>query len=100
MKRAQVRELWESRLAAYTQSGMDIKAWCMANDISLVTFQSWRKKLVPTPPTNPWIPVTIVDESPRASQSGVSIRLGSIVIDVDAGFDHQVLRSVVDTLRA
>ena len=100
MKRSQVREFWENRLAEYTQSGMDIKSWCMANDVPVVTFQSWRKKLVPKTPSSSWIPVTIVEEAPTLSNSGIKIRLGSIIIEVEAWFDHQVLQSVVDTLRA
>lgn len=100
MKHAQVRQLWEERISSFTHSGMNVKTWCATNNIPVVTFQYWRKKLLSPTPSTSWIPVNVVEEARPVSQTGVKIRLGDVVIEVETGFDHQVLRSVVDILRS
>jgi transposase-like protein len=110
MKREQLTEQWRERLAGYTPELGTVSDWCKANGLSLNQYYYWRRRLQPTsaePASSgcDWVSLSAVSDSsakralPSSSSSGVAIRIGAATIDIAAGFDADVLRSVMWVLR-
>jgi len=101
MTRAELRQEWEARVAAYKTSGQSVPAWCAANNIKPNQLWYWLRKLEPAKnaaETSPkWLTME-VDQRPTESESGLFIRVGQATLEVKPGFDQALLADVVRTL--
>src|SRR5690625_5341665 len=94
------RHVWRERVADFRASGQSGRAWCIENDIKEHQLWYWIKRVESSPPATAatqWLPVAVEGESP-ASNSGLSLRVGDAVIEVQPGFDRSLLAAVIAVL--
>ncbi len=92
-------KLWEDRITDYLSSGLTQKAWCEENNIPGHQLAYWLRKhraKVVEQPTNRWVSLP----TSQAAGSGVSLKLGKVVLEVEPGFDEQTFASVLRALMA
>ncbi|HEV2473580.1 MAG TPA: hypothetical protein VGS41_12980, partial [Chthonomonadales bacterium] len=103
--------MWRERLQGFSTSGLSITRWCDQQGITNRQFRYWRKKVerqygpsvskasASTRLARPeWLPVEVVAAkrpSTGCPDSAISIHVGGAQIEVKAGFDAGLLRSVV-----
>lgn len=95
------RQLWSSRVETFKASGLTQAQFCKNNGYKVKQFNYWLRKFreLNNGSNNnemKWIPVSV--EDPRASK--INIRIGSAVIEVENGFDANLLTEVIKTLGA
>ncbi|NLV16103.1 MAG: IS66 family insertion sequence element accessory protein TnpB [Syntrophomonadaceae bacterium] len=91
---------WEQRFLDYQRSGLSIVAWCRKHSLPVSRFYYWRRRLNPKPKTNnaavKWLPL---DVRTRFDSKTVMIHVGQISVEVQDGFDHELLGQVVKVLK-
>ena len=97
-EREDLRQLWAGLVVEFRVSGLGQAQWCRQNGYKVRHLHYWLAKFPVTddqavPETPDWLPVPV--EPDRAP---VVVRIGSVAIDVQAGFDPDLLRAVVRTL--
>lgn len=106
MSRAELRELWEGRVADFRASGQTAQAWCSERGISLHTLRYWLRKVGndnqsgSTEPAK-WLSVEITGEQthqPVVSGGGMVVCVGDARVEVYPGCNLVLLREVVQTL--
>ena len=104
-KHEATRELWESRIPDYLASGLTMSAWCAANDCTRDQLKYWlnKAKNEATPLTKEanggFVPLSVMDPEPPTQQTQpLQLYIGSIRIELQSGFDTQLLRQVVQAL--
>jgi hypothetical protein len=108
MTREQREIMWRQRLESYVPGQVGVLEWCARNGVDRKTFYYWRRRLQQPSTTeqeSQWLTVTAVadlDPSTKCEPrpSGVSVRIGNAAIDLDTGFDENVLSAVVRVLEA
>jgi transposase-like protein len=98
-------KLWERRFKEFESSGKTIVAWCKEHSVRENQFFYWRKKLrsdqaEPNQPVK-WLPVDVDnshEEEPAADS--ISIHIGKVTIEVNKGFDKQLLQDILKVLQA
>ena len=99
--REQLRQLWAARIADDRSSGLTMAAWCARHQIRVDQLKYWlyRRKLQ-TPPSSTaptagprFLPLTVTEPSPS-----LTVRVGSVHIDLKPGFDPHLLKAVVRAL--
>lgn len=96
-------QAWIERIAAYKQSGQTMKAWCHEQGVTVDQLKYWLKKRKPrtrepessTPAA--FVPL-VCKESQRPSAS-LRLQVGVVHIEVNVGFDPELLRDVVAALQ-
>lgn len=90
------RALWQERIQAFQYSGLSRRAWCLEQNLPEHQLGYWIRKLQPKEEMSNqrWVGI----EPSSLSETGVSIQVGDVVLDVKRGFDHQFLADVVRTL--
>lgn len=68
MARKTKREVWTRRIAAYERSGLNRRAWCEANDVSVHTLDYWRRQLRTSSARLPRTRQTLVPVMVRAAE--------------------------------
>ncbi len=94
-------EFWKGHIAGLSKSGLSRKAYCQQNDLSISTFQYWRAKLKPASTTvehrsesnKPWVTLQVADDP--TCENGVRLRIGRVTIEVDPGFNRDLLAEVI-----
>lgn len=97
----ELRKEWEQRISDYIASGQSQAKWCEENEISYHQFGYWKKRLKDqsTEKTNnSWVPV-IVEEPKTARCESLLIKVGSVSIEVNAGFNSTLLTEVIKVLK-
>ena len=99
MSNEQKRELWNERIQAFRASGLSQKAWCEEQGLQVSQLGYWLRKL--RSETNlsekgRWVSLNNI----APSNSGVSLRIGNAVLEIDRGFDPEVLADVLRSLMA
>lgn len=101
MTKAETRQSWEARFAAYRSSGLTVSKWCAANDVSYRQFYYWTRKLKGTvatvPPSTAWVSVNV--DKPQGTEATLLIKIGSTAIEVKPGYNSALLADVVRTLQ-
>lgn len=104
MAREDVQKKWEARVAAFRASGEKATGWCNANQVDRRQLYTWMKRLGGTTASSAatqsatFIHVKVAPEPEPEKSTGLRIRLGAAVIEVDAGFNPALLRDVVQAL--
>mgnify|MGYP000906009627 FL=1 len=96
--REQLRQLWAARIADYHAIGLTMAAWCARHQIRVDQLKDWlyRRQLHNPPPAAAgprFLPLTVTEPSPT-----LTVRVGSVQIDLKPGFDPQLLKAVVRAL--
>lgn len=94
MARMAKREVWARRIAAYERSGLNRRAWCAANDVSVHTLDYWRRQLRTSSGRLPRTRQTLVPVMLRAAAS----RSASIELSIDVAFPDGVTLRVPATV--
>lgn len=97
------QELWSNRIEAFLASGQSRRTWCQEHGLPEHQLGYWLRKLQSSKSSHPvsstsernrWISV----ETMIPTNTGVSMRLGKVVLELECGFDPKVLADVVMTL--
>lgn len=102
-EREQKHLLWKERISEYESSGLSVPAWCKEQQIPAHQMRYWLRKFRDAETNHSksdkaasrWVEL----DTPRLTPtSGVSLRVGSVVLDIQQGFDRQLLVEVVQVL--
>jgi hypothetical protein len=105
--REDLRSHWRALLAAQSQSGLSVAGWCREEGVPVKSFYYWRRKssepdqpqscVGTAVPAHGWIAV-----APESLEEGrpLTLRVGSVSIDVSNGFDRRLLSDVLGLLEA
>lgn len=99
----QLRKQWAERITEFRSSGMTMAAWCSVNKCSIEQLKYWlyrAKHLSSSAQSSTlpiWAPHSVVQHDPL-SQSSLVVRVGKCCIDVQPGFDPDLLRDVIRVL--
>ncbi|MBE3576228.1 MAG: helix-turn-helix domain-containing protein [Limnochordales bacterium] len=104
MTNTEQREEWQARVTAFLASGQTVAAWCRAQGIKPHQMYYWIRRLAPVPArtkkASQWLPVVVDDRELPHTGNGLLVRVGSAVIEVQSGFDPELLTAVVRVLTA
>lgn len=96
--------IWEQRLAEHETSGKSIAAWCKEQSVKENQFYYWRKKLrtgqAEKTQSVQWLPLDL-QLSNQDSPAGdwITVHIGQASVEIRKGFDHHLLREVVQVLQ-
>lgn len=101
-------EFWRGFLKEQRQSGLSVKAFCAAKNVSEPSFYHWKRKLVPPPPmatnkkrdssTQMFVPVQLVPTQPASVQPSPTIQIftpSGFTLRVDASTSHRDLSTLL-----
>lgn len=103
-KKDQRQREWAERIADYKASGLPMAAWCVVNHVTLEQLKYWTRKLKnispinETPATNRFVPLSVSEPSSCFYASSLVVRVGPASIELQKGFDPQLLREAVEAL--
>ena len=99
MTKADLQNLWATRIAEFKASGQSVTAWCADNNIKPNQLWYWlrKEKQDHSETTISWLPV---DLSEAGLQNSLLVRVGRVAVEVRPGFDPKLLVDVVNTLIA
>jgi transposase-like protein len=104
MSREGMAELWISRINDYRASGERVTAWCERHQVTPKQFYYWMRKLKQAdrqtlPAVGPrWVALS-VEEATTVKAPPILVRVGTIAVEVRAGFEPAVFADVVRTLK-
>ena len=90
------RELWQQRVQDFLSSGQTAKSWCEENGFPYNQLNYWLRKLrsadsVPALDSPRWVHM----DTAQSLNSGVSLRIANVDLEIKSGFDRQVLTDVI-----
>ena len=94
---------WDDRLRAFKASGQNASQWCREHGIPVHQLRYRLRKENDSHTTqvsngrSHWVALPSTPE-PDAASSGVSLRMGSVDVKVERGFDPDVLSEVIRSL--
>ena len=97
----QKRHLWKERITLFQKSGQSVAEWCSEQDIPEHQLRYWLRKNVDkesstcTSSKSQWVALEPFEES---TFTGVTLRVGSVCLDIQRGFEPQVLIDIVRCL--
>lgn len=99
----QKREYWKRQIDSWQESGLSQSQYCRQNDLKDHLFFYWKKRIVKPEPATRFVSLNLgsVSETGTAKKS-CPLRLvisDGIKIEVDAGFNPQLLRQLIIVLR-
>jgi hypothetical protein len=105
LSRAELREMWEGRIASFRASGQSAPAWCNEHGVNIHTLRYWlqktssSRKSEPTVPVR-WLSVEVAEDGggQPMSQGKIAICIGDARVEVEPGCNLIFLREVVQTL--
>ncbi|MGI9863088.1 helix-turn-helix domain-containing protein [Moorella naiadis] len=104
MTKAELQELWATRIAEYQTRGQSVKEWCASRKgISPRQLWYWLRKYknqngVTPEKANRWLPVEISEQTSKVHGNSLLVRIGRAGIEVSPGFDQALLARVVMVL--
>ncbi len=116
--REDLRSHWLGLLAAQSRSGLSVAGWCRAEGVPVKSFYYWRRKSAePDQPESgfgtPGSSALSGARTPASSQGWIAVgpqsfeegcpltlRVGSVSIEVSNGFDRRLLSDVIGLLEA
>lgn len=91
-------DLWRERVAAVQQSGISAKEWCHQNGIRPNLFYYWKHQLSRVRnevPKTDWLPAVVNEQFTEFGQGSITLRVAGVEIEVNSGFNPELLRAVV-----
>ena len=95
--RQELRELWAERIEDFRASGLSQRAWCRKHGLRPNQLWYWLRKFE-TETNQPQNGIWIQLDSLAPTGSGVVLRIGNVALEVQRGFDPQVLTEVIRSL--
>jgi hypothetical protein len=95
---------WEVRVSDFQSSGLKMTHWCTANLVNVEQMKYWARKfkkvsaVAPIAPSKSFIPLTTLEPVPRTANPVLVVRVGFASIELQPGFDPQLLRETVEAL--
>lgn len=106
MTLAERDQYWRKQVKNWQSSYTSMRAWCKANDISEKNLSRWKRKLaieaggtqeIKKAPDG-WCEVK-TKPAQKTKPSGIKLEInGQIRIELNHGFDHNLLREVIEAL--
>jgi hypothetical protein len=96
------QKVWEKRMKEYEESGLSGRKWCEQQGVSQGQFWYWKKRLGNNESKKTavvvenWVPL-VVEDSPK-SETVLTVRIGTVEIEIKSGYDAPLLQDVVRTL--
>ena len=84
----------------YRASGQTTAAWCSENNINISTLRYWLNKINREAKTDPKQEIFIEFKQPSAKEIPVIIKIGTISIELYAGFQAETLREAIAAIRS
>jgi len=106
LNQAELAALWRKRLDDIVSSELTVEKWCEINGTTVRQYGYWRKRLGYTqvkcrPRSTQWIAVTCEEPLPQhSSTTALTLRIAGAEIDLQPGFNPDLLRSIVAALAA
>lgn len=101
MTLAERRKYWEKQVTSWQASGMPMRAWCKAQSLSEKSVSRWKRKLAAETSSkvpDGWCAITS-KPAKQVLQSGIKLEInGQLRIELNHGFDHNLLREVIEAL--
>ena len=106
MMQTERAKYWKEQVENWQSSGVKMRAWCKANEISEKSLSRWKKKLADEEGVNQkkqkapngWCEVKTTPAK-QILPSGIKLEINEqIRIELNHGFDHTLLREVVEAL--
>jgi len=97
------RKNWKRLVDEQSNSGLNVAEWCRQKALNDKTFRRWKRKLTANSTSNiPAMPAgwCQIQAKPTAERSA-SLKLlvnGQVSIELQSGFDHQLLLEVLGIL--
>ena len=105
MSLADVTEVWATRINNYRASGERVAAWCSRNQVTSHQLYYWMRKLREAERQersagneSKWVALAL-QESTTGEAPPIVIKIGTIAVEVQAGFDPAAFATVVRTLK-
>lgn len=97
-------EQWRNHIKTCTDSGMSIKSWCKANNLSPYQYHYWKSKFNKTKSNSSeespqWAP--LIADAPRVAQprnTPIMLQVGDFNLKLTQGFDKQALIELINLL--
>ncbi len=97
-------EQWHNHIEACTGSGMSIKSWCKANNLSPHQYHYWKSKFNETNSnaineSPQWAP--LIADAPQVVQpqnTPIVLQIGDFNLELTQGFDKQALVELINLL--
>ena len=95
---------WEVRVSDFNSSGLKMTHWCSANHVNLEQMKYWTRKFkkasafASAGPSPSFIPLTAIEPFSRTPISSLVVQVGPASIELQPGFDPQLLRDAVEAL--
>ncbi len=85
---------WQRLLEAHSRSGLSLRAFAAQANVSVNTLAYWKYKRPHTPPSSAIVPVTVIDDLPRAHGEFV-IEFGAARLRIPSSIDpDQLVRAL------
>lgn len=95
---------WNAIVTAYKTSGQSQTQWCRTNKVNLNNLRYWlqkEKKATPLAETNcQWVTLDIRAPKPTGCTQQLTLHIGQVCIEVNPGFDPQLLSDIIRTIIA
>jgi len=100
MTKAEKEDLWATRIAEFRESEQSVPVWCTNNDVNPRQLYYWlrREREADNETKYSWLSLDLSDEAEQ--QTGLSVKVGRVAIEVKSGFDPDLLADVVKVLSA
>lgn len=102
-----LRNEWKILIDEWRNSGMTKKGWCSANNQSIHKFRYWHDKFESEKKAPQWVEVpmnNMIQTQPlpitidNRSGSSITVKINQVSIEVNTGFDPELLADVVRAL--
>lgn len=102
MANTDLRNEWEKRIADYKASGKSGAAWCADNNVNVHQFYYWIRRFKSNESTeaqsSKWLSLEVNNQS-EIESGNLLVRVGEVEIEVQSGYNEDLLLNVVQTLR-
>ena len=92
------RALWNERIQDFLTIGQSRQAWCRDNEVSAQQLGYWLRKSQSSHENQAESSRWVSMNASSSAGSGITMRVGDIILEVERGFDPQVLTDVILTL--
>jgi transposase-like protein len=104
LSREGLARLWVSRVNDYRASGEPVAVWCERHQVTPKQLWYWQRKFKKAEQQQPpaaepkWIALS-VETTVSGEAPPIMVKVGTVAVEVRAGFDSSVFAAVVRTLK-
>jgi len=100
---------WEKRITEQKASGLSRMDWCARQGIKYTTYRYWLEQIGKRTEKNPnvpavvsatptWLELAPAPAAPILTSDGLVVRIGEATLELQRGFDPELLREIVRAL--